>query len=231
MGEFRFKQFSVCQDASALKVGTDAVLLGAAMTVKPADRHLLDIGTGTGVIALMAAQRCPEAVIDAIEIDEASAEEAAANFRQSPWPDRLNALYIPLQGYQTAEKYDLIFSNPPYYDNSLTNPDERETTARHTGSLSHADICSFASEHLAPEGRLALVLPSESERQFLRSAASFGLFPFRLMRIKTTEKKAPKRIILELSRTRQAVVETTMTLQNGPGRSDEYSSLTRDFYL
>ena len=231
MGDFRFKQFSVRQDSSALKVGTDAVLLGAAMTVESSDRLLLDIGTGTGVIALMAAQRCPEATIEAIEIDAPSAAEAAQNFASSPWPCRLHAVCTPLQNYQPSGRFDLIFSNPPFYDNSLTNPDERETTARHTGSLSHADICAFAAAHLAPQGRLSIILPSGTERHILRVAASFGLFPFRIMRIKTTPAKAPKRIILELSRIRKSVTETSLTLQDGPGRSEDYSSLTKDFYL
>lgn len=231
MGEFRFKQFSVRQDDSALKVGTDAVLLGALMTVRPADRRLLDIGTGTGVIALMAAQRCPDALIDAIDIDAPSAAEAASNFAVSPWPDRLHAVCTALQGYHPEAEFDIVFSNPPYYDNSLTNLDERETTARHTGSLSHSEICAFASGYLAPDGRLALILPSEAERHFLRSAASFGLMPFRIVRIKTTSAKAPKRVVLELSRIRQTVEETTLTLQDGPGRSAEYSSLTGEFYL
>lgn len=231
MGDFRFKQFTVRQDASALKVGTDAVLLGAAMTVKPSDRYMLDIGTGTGVIALMAAQRCPAAMVEAIDIDGPSASEAAFNFAASPWPDRLRALCTPLRDYEPSEDFDLIFSNPPFYDNSLTNPDERETAARHTGSLAHADICAFAADRLKEDGRLALVLPSDAERRFLRSAASFGLFPFRLMRVRTTAAKAPKRVIIELSRTRGAMEETELTLQDGPGRSAEYSALTAEFYL
>lgn len=231
MGDFRFKQFTVRQDASALKVGTDAVLLGSAMTVKPSDRRMLDIGTGTGVIALMAAQRCPDAVIEAIDIDGPSASEAASNFAASPWPERLHAVCTPLQDYEPPANFDLIFSNPPFYDNSLPNPDERETVARHTGSLTHADICAFAADRLAEDGRLSLVLPSDAERRFLRSAASFGLFPFRTVRIRTTAAKAPKRVIIELSRTRGAIEEAELTLQDGPGRSAEYSSLTGEFYL
>lgn len=231
MPDFRFKQFSVRQDNSALKVGTDAVLLGAAMTVSPADRHLLDVGTGTGVIALMAAQRCPEAEIVAVEIDGPSAGEAAFNFAASPWSSRLQAICTPLQAYAPPGRFDLIFSNPPYFDNSLTNPDERETAARHTISLSYGDICAFAAEWLTPEGRLSFILPSDGEQRLIRVAASFGLHPFRSLRIRTTAAKAPKRLIIEFSRTRSKVMENELTLQDGPERSAAYSALTREFYL
>lgn len=231
MPDFRFKQFSVRQDDSALKIGTDAVLLGAAMTVSPDDRRLLDIGTGTGVIALMAAQRCPDAKITAVEIDAASAGEATFNFAASPWSSRLQAICTPLQEYAPPGKFDLIFSNPPYFDNSLTNPGERETSARHTVSLSNGDICAFAAEWLTPDGRLSLILPSDCERTLLRTAASFGLYPFRILRIRTTAAKAPKRILVELCRTRAGVTENELTLQDGPGRSAAYSALTREFYL
>lgn len=231
MPEFRFKQFSVRQDNSALKVGTDAVLLGAAMTVSPADRNLLDVGTGTGVIALMAAQRCPEAEIIALEIDGPSAGEAAFNFAASPWSSRLQAICTPLQAYAPPGKFDLIFSNPPYFDSSLKNPDERETAARHTVSLSYGDIFAFASEWLTPEGRLSLILPSDCERQLLRTAASFGLFPFHILRIRTTAAKAPKRLMIEFSRSRTETTENELTLQDGPERSADYAALTREFYL
>lgn len=231
MRDFRFKQFSVRQDDSALKVGTDAVLLGAAMTVKPDDRLLLDIGTGTGVIALMAAQRCPEAEIIAIEPDRPSAGEAAFNFATSPWPSRLHAICTPLQEFRPSGKFDFIFSNPPYFDSSLKNPDARETAARHTVSLSHGDICAFAAEWLAPEGRLSLILPSDCEQRLLRTAASFGLFPFSILRIRTTAAKCPKRLVAEFCRRRGAVTEKELTLQDGPGRSADYSALTCGFYL
>lgn len=227
---FRFKQFSLRNEASALKIGTDAVLLGAAMTILPQDGRMLDIGTGTGVIALMAAQRSG-AQIEAVEIDPASADEAALNFADSPWAARLLVSNIALQQYRPAAGYDLIFSNPPYYDNSLTNPDARETAARHTESLSYAEICAFASEHLKPEGRLSLILPAEAEKMLLRTAASFGLYPFKLLRVRTTPAKPFRRIVAEFSRTRGPLSEESLVLQDGNARSCEYSALTAEFYL
>lgn len=239
-GIFRFRQFSVRNERSALKVGTDAVLLGAAMTFPETDRdlRLLDIGTGTGVIALMAAQRLCDAGrrfhIEAIDIDLASAQEAADNFAGSPWAGHLSAIHCPLQDYQpTDEGFDMIFSNPPFYDNSLTNPDAREATARHTESLSYREICAFAAAHLSGEhGRLAMILPAGEERSLIRTAASFGLQLHRLLRIRTTARKDPRRIIAEFCSVRTASVqEKEIILQDGNSRSEDYRKLTEEFYL
>lgn len=228
---FRFKQFSVHNCRSALKVGTDAVLLGAAMTLKPEDRLALDIGTGTGVIALMAAQRAPQLQIEAIDIDRPSAEEAAQNFRESPWPDRLHAAACGLSEYHPAFRFDLIFSNPPYYDNSLRNPDDRVSAARHACKLGIAQIFPFAEEWLESHGRLSLILPAESLVSSRRLASSFGFRPFRTIFIKTVESKAPKRVILEFSKEETIENQETIVLMKNGARTIQYSLLTKDFYL
>lgn len=232
-GSFRFKRFEVKNENSALKVGTDAVLLGAAMTLLPSDRHLLDIGTGTGVIALMAAQRLEgaDARIEAIDIDGPSAEEAGFNFRNSPWSGMLESHHTALSLFEPESPFDCIFSNPPFYDNSLRNPDSRESAARHTESLSYRDICAFSAKHLAPGGHLSLILPAECGKMLFRTAASFGLFPFRTIRIKTTAAKPFRRIIAEFSLSRSGTEEITMVLDDGGKRSPEYSALTEAFYL
>lgn len=230
-GSFRFRQFEVRNETSALKVGTDAVLLGAAMTVRAEDRHALDIGTGTGVIALMAAQRNPDCHIDAIDIDAPSVEEAAYNFSRSPWPGSLEAIHVPLKEYIPGQPLDLVFSNPPFYDNSLKNPDAREAAARHTDSLQVKDICAFCAAHLSDGGRLSLILPAEEETRLRRIAASFGLELFRIIRIRTTATKAARRIIAEFSRKKSSVSEESLTLQEGSARTAEYSALTAEFYL
>ena len=144
---FRFKRFEVRNERSSMKVNTDGVLLGAAMGLDVSDRRLLDVGTGTGTIALGA-----ECVIDAIDIDQASAEEAAENFSASPWPDMLRASHISLDGFAAAcgDGFDLIFSNPPYFDGSLKNPDARKSAARHSLSLSYRELIAFAADRLAP---------------------------------------------------------------------------------
>lgn len=228
---FRFRRFEVRNRDSALKVGTDAVLLGAAMTILPSDRTALDIGTGTGVIALMAAQRSEACNIIGIDIDPASAEEASFNFSASPWKERLTSVCVPLSGFRTGQKFDLIFSNPPYYDSSLKNPDPREAAARHSDSLSFRDILSFAAGRLSPEGRLSLILPSDGLRDLRRCAASFGLHPFRLLHIKTTAAKQPRRVVAEFSTAATGVEEQCLTLSEAGEKTEEYSLLTRDFYL
>lgn len=252
---FKFKHFEVRNEASALKVGTDAVLLGATMTIRTDDRNLLDIGTGTGVIALMAAQRLEAAKagkgseggnpegspapapapapyrITGVEIDHASAQEASLNFITSPWRSHLHALETPLSAFRPDAPFDLVFSNPPYFDESLRNPDPRESEARHTQSLSYRDICAFCAEHLSPEGRLALILPAETEKTLVRTAASFGLYLGRIVRIRTVERKLFKRIIAEFSRVRTTPQESSLTLQKEGKRTQEYASLTEDFYL
>lgn len=233
-----------------MKVNTDGVLLGAAMTISSSDRAMLDVGTGTGTIALMAAQRCLDNVmefdapdqnaepglhIDAIDIDEASASEAAANFANSPWKEVLNAHHCPLDGFAASSptRYDLIFSNPPYFEDSLTAPDERKSTARHTSDgLSYRDIFEFAKERLTENGRVSLVLPADQEAALSRYARMCGLYLFRILRVRTVPRKSPSRIIAEFSFQRcSEPKEDLLTIQDEGKYTQEYLSLTRDFYL
>lgn len=245
---FRFKRFDVVNERSAMRVNTDGVLLGAAMTVRDTDRVVLDIGTGTGTIALMAAQRlmgteipCQagnEVRIDAIDIDEPSVTEAAANFNNSPWQDVLHAYNMSLDGY-AAEiaggdiSFDLIFSNPPYFDESLQAPQERRNNARHTSTgLSFREILEFSSRHLTEQGRLSMVLPADLEAQLTRHARMCGLHLFRILRVRTVPRKEPSRIIAEFSRQRcESPHEELLTIQNEGKYTQEYLSLTHDFYL
>ena len=143
-----------------MKVGTDGVLLGAWVALGAADRLLLDVGTGTGVIALMLAQRSPAAGVTALDIDAACAEQARANADRSPWGGRVTTCCAPVQEYRPEEPFDLVVSNPPYYDRSLLPPDAGRTTARHTVALTHGELIAAACRLLAPEGRLAVILPA-----------------------------------------------------------------------
>ena len=245
MGVFQFKRFNVVNERSAMKVNTDGVLLGAAMTIKSEDRCMLDIGTGTGTIALMAAQRVADhaereasrddIMIDAIDIDEPSATEAAMNFANSPWAECLHAHNVSLDAFAASDdqKYDLIFSNPPYFEDSLTAPDERKSTARHTSDgLSYRDIFEFAKERLTDSGRVSLVLPADQETALCRYARMCGLHLFRILRVRTVPRKAPSRMIAEFSRHRcETVKEELLTIQNEGQYTQEYLSLTHDFYM
>ena len=235
-------------ERSAMKVNTDGVLLGAAMTIREGDRFLVDIGTGTGTIALMAAQRVfggeipgQAGNIDAIDIDEPSATEAAMNFANSPWAECLHAHNMSLDAFAAMDdgdegpvrKYDLIFSNPPYFEDSLTAPDERKSTARHTSDgLSYRDIFEFAKERLTDSGRVSLVLPVDQEAALCRYARMCGLHLFRILRVRTVPRKAPSRMIAEFARHRcETVKEELLTIQNEGQYTQEYLSLTHDFNL
>ena len=259
MGTFQFKKFSVVNERSAMKVNTDGVLLGAVMDIRPDDRSLLDIGTGTGTIALMAAQRLAASIedrpisnnaqdiakeslhgnyqISAIDIDEPSATEASQNFAQSPWAANLKAYNLSLEQYEKTlveeAHFDIIFSNPPYFEDSLTAPDQRKSTARHTSDgLSYRDIFDFAAERLSVDGRVAFVLPADQELALCRYARMSGLHLFRITRVRTVPRKAPSRIIAEFSRYRKENPEdTTLTIQNEGTYTQEYLNVMKEFYL
>lgn len=248
MNIFRFKRFDVVNRRSAMKVNTDGVLLGAVMTIRPEDRRFLDIGTGTGTIAMMTAQRMEgirksdesghgNVSIEAIDIDGPSADEAASNFAASPWNDILTARHVSLKDFAAGlgrdVKYDLIFSNPPYFDNALQAPEERRNTARHTASgLSFREIIDFSVASLSSCGHLALVLPSDTETELTRYAGMSGLHLFRITRIRTVPRKSPSRIIAEFSMRRpESLEDTVLTIQNEGKYTEEYLSLTHDFYL
>ena len=237
MSVFRFKKFNVVNERSAMKVNTDGVLLGAVMTILPSDRSFLDIGTGNGTIALMAAQRSDgsSAHVDAIDIDTPSIEEAAANFANSPWSEILSAHHASLDEFseKSAGLYDLIFSNPPYFEDSLQAPEERRNAARHTATgLSYREIIDFAVQRLTDDGRLALVLPSDTETDLTRYARMSGLHLCRMTRVRTVPRKSPKRIIAEFSRKKTDIPEdNVLTIQDAGHYTQDYLTLMKDFYL
>lgn len=229
-----------------MKVNTDGVLLGAAVTLRDTDRRVLDAGTGTGTIALMLAQRyslsgvAGDLKIIGIDIDAPSAAEASMNFNLSPWAVSLEAGHCALHQFFPPERLDLIVSNPPYFEDSLLPPEKRRGMARHASgaALSYVDLLEFAREHLKEEGRLAMILPADREQGVVRYAASCGFRPFRTLRIRTTPQKDPSRIVIELSRTESGFKEESLTIQdvksfpdNKNGYTPEYLSLMHDFYL
>jgi tRNA1Val (adenine37-N6)-methyltransferase len=249
MGIFRFKQFSVKDDVSAMKVGTDAVMLGGVMTLCSEDRTLLDIGTGSGIISLMVAQRLSvmksdvqSFFIDAIDVDSGAAAEAAENFSASKWGESLRSIHSSLEDYSELLrcrdfglvcKYDVIFSNPPYFDFSLQSPDARRAAARNSDvGLSYREIIDFAVEFLSDRGRLSLVLPSSVEGDLIGYALSRGLSPFRIVRARSVARKAPVRIIAEFSFAHNdSPEELLLTINDGGGYTSEYAQFVRDFYL
>ncbi|MBK8339943.1 MAG: methyltransferase [Flavobacteriales bacterium] len=164
--EFRFKQFTVQQDRCSMKVSTDGVLFGAWADYANAKR-ILDIGTGTGLLALIAAQRNTEAWIDALEIDDDAAAQAAENVAASPWADRIRVHRADARRVHAGDPYDLILCNPPYYSGYSASPDARIGLAKHSGELTFPELIDAVGKHLAPTGRLAVIIPANREKQFL----------------------------------------------------------------
>ena len=218
---FRFKQFFVNDDRCAMKVGTDGVLLGAWC---PAGTRVLDIGTGCGLIALMVAQRCPEAQIDAIDIDEAAVEQAKEN--------GVRAFHARLQEWNGGP-YDLIVPNPPYFQNSLKNPDKGRQTARHTDTLSYAELLQHSARLLTDSGQLALILPAEAETEVREMAAQYNLSLTRVTRVYSKVSKPIRRVLMAFGFSKEIPLqEDILVLEDEKGgRSRPYQELCKEFYL
>ena len=244
---FRFKQFYVRHDRCAMKVGTDGVLLGAWAPIQDFKFRIsnfkftiLDVGTGCGLIARMLMQRCEQAAIEAevegIDIDEAAILQAREN--------GVNAYLSSLQDWGVMAKgegakgegYDLIVSNPPYFVNSLKNPDEQRRTARHTDSLSYEELIVHSVRLLKPNGLLALIVPADAEEEIRQLAQINGLCLAHATRVYSKEGKKPKRVLMafqfKISNFKSQIVEDSLVLENEHGgRSEAYQELTKDFYL
>lgn len=232
--DFRFKRFNVAQPRSAMKVGTDGVLLGAWADLGESQGQILDIGTGTGLVALMAAQRTERwgAKVVGVEIDAPSAEDARDNFGASEWSARLTVVECPIQEYRSEEKFAHILSNPPYFVRSLTSPDAARTAARHTTSLTFEELAAAAARLLAPDGRLSLVLPYDAVGDMTLAAARSGLFLARREDVRTKQTAEPKRSLLEFGFEPRPTLRTDLTIHIAGGDySEEYRTLTKDFYL
>ncbi|MFW6019862.1 MAG: tRNA1(Val) (adenine(37)-N6)-methyltransferase [Bacteroidales bacterium] len=231
---FYFKQFQVTHQYSTMKVGTDAVLLGAITDIGNSG-NILEVGTGCGVIALMLAQRC-KAFIHAIDIDAQSVEEANKNFEKSPWQERLLAEPIALQDFtaQTHFRFDLIISNPPFFTNSLKNPDRSKARARHNDNLSFKTLIAESAYLLNPHGKLALIAPASEEQNLLDIAKNNDLMPCRMVRILPREDKSPNRIVLEFEKhkTSKSITSGNISIRNPGGEySPTYIALLKDFLL
>lgn len=231
---FQFKQFRIVQERSAMKVGMDGVLLGAWANASEAKR-MLDIGSGTGLIALMLAQKNALAEIDAIEIDREACEEAVFNVQQSVWNDRIRLYCQPFQEFvvETENKYDLIVSNPPFFSNGVKAPAETRAQARHADALPLDVLISGVAKLLNENGRIALVLPVEQLQDIENLAEINGLFLARLCRIKPNPVKPDFRILVELAKEPIACQEETLMIEfeKHHDYTPEYRELTKDFYL
>lgn len=218
---FQFKQFTIEQELCAMKVGTDGVLLGAWAKGGP---RILDIGTGTGIIALMMAQRYPEAQVTAIDIDEGAVRQAEQNVSQSPFLGRISVLQQAVQEH--LGEYESIVSNPPFFIDSLQAPDEQRNMARHTATLSYAELMKAAYRLLADNGEFSVVIPFDYRRRMEDEAVFVGFFPSRVCGVKTTERKPAKRYLLAFRKHPCPCQKEQLTIG-----SEDYQALTSAFYL
>ena len=245
MSAFQFKKFSINQDHCAMKVGTDGVLLGAWTPIDNQPFSVLDIGAGTGILALMLAQRCsaehsslkgePAQQIDAIEIDEEAFEQCVENFENSPWSDRLYCYHAGLDEFmeEPEDEYDLIISNPPFYSEDYKTESEQRDLARFQDALPFEDLVEAASMLLSENGIFAVIIPYKEEAKLIGLAKECNLFPFKITRVKGTPTTEIKRSLLAFSFAEKTnfpidelIIETTRHQY-----TEDYIALTKDFYL
>lgn len=232
---FQFKQFSVEQDRCAMKIGTDGVLLGAWSPIPDNVFSVLDVGAGTGIIALMLAQRTNAEQIDALEIDEEAYEQAVENFENSLWGDRLFCFHAGLDEFmeEPEDEYDLIISNPPFYTEDYKTENEQRDLARFADAMPFEDLIEAADLLLSENGIFSVILPYKEEEKFIALAKDLDLYPIKITRVKGTPATEMKRSLLAFSRNYledfpvdELVIETSRHIY-----TEEYIALTKDFYL
>ena len=238
---FKFKQFTVLQDRCAMKIGTDGVLLGAWVSLAKKPERILDIGTGTGVIAMQLAQRGSTQTIDAIEIDAPAFEQCTENFEASPWSERLFCYHAAIQEFASEidDTYDLIISNPPFYSENYKPEDKTRDTARFNDALPFQHLLVCAAHLLTDRGRFAVILPKKEEIKFIELAQESGLYPKRICRVRGNVNSEEKRSLLEFSflpkgergREKEIKIESLTIETNRHDYTKDYIQLVKDFYL
>jgi len=231
---FKFKQFTIQQDITAMKVGTDGVLLGAWVQLSSNAFSILDIGSGTGLIGLMMAQRSNAEVIDAVELNEQAYIQTVGNFEQSDWGDRLFCYHASLQEFaeEIDEEYDLIISNPPFYTSTYKELEKDRAMARHSESLPYSDLLVGVTRLLSENGTCAFIIPFSEEENFIALAKQCNLFVNRITRVKGTEQAAIKRSLLQFSFIEKTTEITELIIElERHLYTDDYKKIVQDFYL
>ena len=235
MSKFTFKQFSVQQDKTAMKIGTDGVLLAAWTPINHNPFSILDIGAGTGIIALMLAQRTHAEQIDALEIDEEAYEQAVENFENSPWGDRLFCFHAGLDEFieEPEDEYDLIVSNPPFYSENYKTENEQRDLARFQDAMPFEELIEAADLMLSENGIFAVIIPFKEEKNFIALAKEAELYPVKITHVKGTPTSDIKRSLLAFSRNEihNIVIDELIIETDRHVYTPEYIELTKDFYL
>lgn len=228
MKPFRFQQFEIQQSEEVFRVGTDGVLLGALCTVDKA-KCILEIGTGTGLISLMLAQRNPTAQITALDINNIAFELSSLNFQNSPFGKQLEAVLFDFKQFKSEKKFDLIASNPPYFEE---NSSEKDKLARQTVELSFKELIVNSAKLITENGVFSVILPYEIGLQFIELAEKHDFILVRKVTIFGIENSKPKRLVLEFSKTKKKFIEENLIIEKSPRQySDQYLELTKEFHV
>ena len=231
---FQFKQFSVAQDRCAMKVGTDAVLLGAWSALDHMPNTILDIGSGTGILALIMAQRSTAELIDALEIDADAYEQCVHNFETSDWGDRLFCYHASLEEFvgEIEDTYDLIISNPPFYTDHFKSRNEARNKARFEDALPFEELLTSASKLLSVTGQLNVIIPFSEEINFISLAKNVDLYPIRILRVRGQEESPVKRSLISFTFQENKIEVSELTIEiTRHHYTQDYINLTKDFYL
>ncbi|MGF1838021.1 tRNA1(Val) (adenine(37)-N6)-methyltransferase [Vibrio atlanticus] len=230
---FNFKRFSIHGGQSGMPVSTDGVLLGSWINLAP-ESLVLDIGTGTGLLALMAAQRFEDASISAIDIDQHAIDAATVNIEQSPWQDRISLHHDSVLTTDFSQQFDAIICNPPYFNSGEQAQQSQRATARHTDSLDHLQLAQCCFEITTDAATASFILPTPEGEGFIKLAEQCGWYLAKRLDVKTTDKKPPSRILFELSKdpvSEQDLQRESLTIHHDGGYSEAFIALTKDFYL
>ena len=231
---FQFKQFSVAQDRCAMKVGTDAVLLGAWSALDHMPNTILDIGSGTGILALIMAQRSTAELIDALEIDSDAYEQCVHNFETSDWGDRLFCYHASLDEFvgEIEDTYDLIISNPPFYTDHFKSRNEARNKARFEDALPFEELLTSVSKLLSVTGQLNVIIPFSEEINFISLAKNVDLYPIRILRVRGQEESPVKRSLISFTFQENKIKVSELTIEiTRHHYTHDYINLTKDFYL
>lgn len=231
---FKFKQFTVEQSRCAMKIGTDAVLLGAWTSLSNNPFSILDIGSGTGILSLMLAQRSHSEIIDSLEIDDEAYEQCVENYENSPWSDRLFCYHASLEEFanEIDDKYDLIISNPPFYSEDYKSNSPQRDLARFEDAMPFNHLIESSSKLLSTQGTFNVIVPYKEELNFIELAEQSNLFANRILRVKGTSNSETKRSLLEFSFTKKEIITSDLTIELSRHKyTEEYINLTKDFYI
>lgn len=229
---FKFKQFTIYQDQCAMKVSTDTCIFGAWVSVQADDRRALDIGCGTGVLSCMLAQKNKSLKIDAIDIDEAAYLQAKDNVSKSPFADQIKVHHTSLQDFRQVEKYDLIFSNPPYFENDLASPDLGTNVAKHSISLSLEDLFFYAFNLLETNGRFCIVIPQKRMEDIKVICLKLGFYISHYVEVRHRPESACNLVLLSFVKKECTLQNDTIFIYEMDGMHNEkFKALLQDYYL